>query len=247
MNSPLGISSTSYRIVLVVWVIESVDLWIESQSGARYSHVCLQCNPSLSIGYLLFFVYLGLSASRYPNVFVLIIILHHLINARRYFVGISWGCFHLSSGTNFCEILIEIPIFSFIKMHLKISPGKWRPFCLGLNVLNNRWNMILPTVTSKGGAQIISTLLREYWGVGDNYHGRKLLRNIRSSSHQGHELLQLLTAKRLLRFISQDVPRHHCKLGMGFSTIIGHSFHNFTHTKRKKAWNIPCSLFWQLL
>ena len=38
-------------------------------------------------------------------------------------------------GTNFSEILIEIYIFSFKKMHWKMSSGKWRPFCLGLNVL----------------------------------------------------------------------------------------------------------------
>ena len=38
-------------------------------------------------------------------------------------------------GTNFSEILIEIHTFSFKKIHLKMSSGKWRPFCLGLNVL----------------------------------------------------------------------------------------------------------------
>ena len=38
-------------------------------------------------------------------------------------------------GTNFNEILIEIHTFSFKKMHLKMSSAKWRPFCLGLNVL----------------------------------------------------------------------------------------------------------------
>ena len=38
-------------------------------------------------------------------------------------------------GTKFNEILIEIQTFSFKKMHLKMSSGKWRPFCLGLNVL----------------------------------------------------------------------------------------------------------------
>ena len=31
-------------------------------------------------------------------------------------------------GTNFSEILIEIYIFSFKKMHLKTPSGKWRPF-----------------------------------------------------------------------------------------------------------------------
>ena len=38
-------------------------------------------------------------------------------------------------GTNFSEILIGIQTFSFRKMHLKVSSGKWRPFCLGLNEL----------------------------------------------------------------------------------------------------------------
>ena len=31
-------------------------------------------------------------------------------------------------GTNFSEILIKIDIFSFKKMHLKISSGKWQPY-----------------------------------------------------------------------------------------------------------------------
>ena len=39
-------------------------------------------------------------------------------------------------GTNFGEMLIEIRTFSFKKIHLKMSSGKWRPSCLGLNVLN---------------------------------------------------------------------------------------------------------------
>ena len=39
-------------------------------------------------------------------------------------------------GTNFTVILIEILLFSFKKMRLKVSSAKWRPFCLSLNVLN---------------------------------------------------------------------------------------------------------------
>ena len=39
--------------------------------------------------------------------------------------------------TNFNELFIEIDIFSFKKIHLKMSSGKWRPFCLGLNVLTS--------------------------------------------------------------------------------------------------------------
>ena len=39
-------------------------------------------------------------------------------------------------GINISEMLIEIHKFSFKKIHLKMSSGKWRPLCLGLNVLN---------------------------------------------------------------------------------------------------------------
>ena len=38
-------------------------------------------------------------------------------------------------GTYFSKILSEILTFSFKKMHLKMSSGKWWPFCLSLNVL----------------------------------------------------------------------------------------------------------------
>ena len=41
-------------------------------------------------------------------------------------------------GTNFSEILIETDTFSFKKMLLKMSSAKWRPFCLGLNVLKTQ-------------------------------------------------------------------------------------------------------------
>ena len=44
-------------------------------------------------------------------------------------------------GTNFSEILFEIYTFSFKKMHLNMSSGKWRPFCLGLNVLNSVYSV----------------------------------------------------------------------------------------------------------
>ena len=41
--------------------------------------------------------------------------------------------------TNFSEMLIEIHIFPFTKIHLKMSSEKWRPFCIGLNELNHVW------------------------------------------------------------------------------------------------------------
>ena len=43
------------------------------------------------------------------------------------------------SGTIFSENLIEIHTFSFTKIHLKMSSGKWWPCCLGLNVLRENF------------------------------------------------------------------------------------------------------------
>ena len=52
---------------------------------------------------------------------------HIWTNARILLIGLL--------GTNLREISIAIHMFSFKKMHLKISSAKWRPFCLGLSVL----------------------------------------------------------------------------------------------------------------
>ena len=46
-------------------------------------------------------------------------------------------------GTNFSELLIEILLFSFKKMRLKMSFRIWQSFCLGLNVLNT-WPQAAP-------------------------------------------------------------------------------------------------------
>ena len=61
-------------------------------------------------------------------------------------------------GTNFSEILIEIYIFSFAKMHFKLSSGNWRPFCLGLNVL-----------THNPHAKVATTCLVTYSTVNGNF------------------------------------------------------------------------------
>ena len=49
-------------------------------------------------------------------------------------------------GTNFSEILIEIYTFSFKKMHWKMLSGKWRSFCVGLNVLMQKRHTIKPLI-----------------------------------------------------------------------------------------------------
>ena len=50
-------------------------------------------------------------------------------------------------GTNFSEILIGIYTFSFKKMHLKMS-GKWRPSCIGLNVLTAMLRVLVKIVAA---------------------------------------------------------------------------------------------------
>ena len=45
-------------------------------------------------------------------------------------------------GTYISEILIASSMFSFNKMRLKVSSAKWRPFCLGINVLMTRPYML---------------------------------------------------------------------------------------------------------
>ena len=49
-------------------------------------------------------------------------------------------------GTNFSEILITILTFSLKKMKLKMSSGKCRPFCLGLNELSMEYLRVIGTL-----------------------------------------------------------------------------------------------------
>ena len=50
----------------------------------------------------------------------------------------AWILLIRPSGTNFSEILIEIDVFSFNKMHLKMSSAKCQPLYFGLNVLTSQ-------------------------------------------------------------------------------------------------------------
>ena len=54
-------------------------------------------------------------------------------------------------GTNLSEILIKIYTFSCKEKHLKLSSGKWLPFCLGFNMLTQWlfWGLVLPCNVSE--------------------------------------------------------------------------------------------------
>ena len=56
--------------------------------------------------------------------------------APSHYLNRCWNIINWPLAINFSESLSEIQIFSFKKMHLEMASAKWRPFCLGLNVLN---------------------------------------------------------------------------------------------------------------
>ena len=76
-----------------------------------------------------------------------------------------------SLGTNISEILIRIQTFSFKKMLLKMSSAKWRPFCLGLNVLttgnawvrNQQWLLQPWCYSTRASVSIVLTKHLLYW------------------------------------------------------------------------------------
>ena len=81
-------------------------------------------------------------------------------------------------GTNFNENFIDINTFSLKKINLKMSSGKWRPFCLGLNVLSLNNNLIclvscwyeMPVVVSLMDDILYSTLLMMTSSNGNIFH-----------------------------------------------------------------------------
>ena len=82
---------------------------------------------------------------------------------RQAIIGTNVGILLIGTwGTNFSEILIEMYIFSLKKMHLKVSSGKWRPFCLDLNVLTLFFLGISATVIHPPHPQGYSILFH-YW------------------------------------------------------------------------------------
>ena len=104
-------------------------------------------------------------------------------------------------GTNFNEILIEIHTFSFKKMHLKMSSAKWRPFCLGLNVLTHCGQPELThcgLVTLYGDRDLGQHWLRQ-WLVAWRRHQSINWTNVDWSSVKSRDIH--------IRAISQEMPQ----------------------------------------
>ena len=112
VSSPCSVQNfkTIWQLKLVLWT-----RWIDLTHSGRVTHICVGNLTIIGSDN-------GLSPGRrqaitWTNVGILLI-----------------G----PLGTHFSEMLIEIHTFSFKKIHLKMSSGKWRPFCLGLSVLSYR-------------------------------------------------------------------------------------------------------------
>ena len=66
-------------------------------------------------------------------------------------------------GTNLSGILIKIQTFSFKKKRLKVSSAKWRPFCLGLNVLMPWGQSTRTTILQVTFAKVFSWKNLVFW------------------------------------------------------------------------------------
>ena len=123
-------------------------------------------------------------------------------------------------GTNFSEILIGIHTFSFKKIHLKMSSAKFRPFCLGLNVLryipDNGLLLIQPQVIAwTNGDQDLST---SRW----RHDGRDSV-----SNHQPHDCL----LNRLFRRRSKKTSKLRVT-GLCAGNSPGNSLHKWPVTRK---------------
>ena len=74
--------------------------------------------------------------------------------------------------THFSEIVSKMHPFSFKKMHFKMSSGKWRPCCLGLNELNGKLFYRPP---------LVPTARCWPWGVFSSWLASRNLGTVRSN------------------------------------------------------------------
>ena len=113
------------------------------------------------------------------------------------------------SGTSFNEISTEIITFSFEKICLKVSSAKWRPLCLGLNVLTSaRYSYI-----KSSNATISSSLMCSYLSW--------LRRN--TSGYGLASWILISTPKRLEEYYGQQwyiTPKRHMNCYLSGSPVI---------------------------
>ena len=102
------------RVPLYMWVVEANWVHIDLTHWGRVTHICVSKLTIIVSDN-------GLSPGR-----------------RQAIIWTNDGILSIRTfRTHFSEIVSEINTFSFKKMHFKMS-GKWRPSCLGLNVLTTK-------------------------------------------------------------------------------------------------------------
>ena len=99
-------------VCLIFASIHVIDFWDRLSHWGRVTHICISKLTIMGSD-------IGLSPGRCQAIIWTIV---RILLIR-------------TLGTNFSEMLIQIHTFSFKKIHLKMLSGKWRPFCLSLNVL----------------------------------------------------------------------------------------------------------------
>ena len=103
-------------------------------------------------------------------------------------------------GTNFREVLIKLYIFSFKKMHLKMSSGNWQPFCLCLNVLWLGYQCVLNIQQSY--AEVISCHL---FGIIQTYY-----HDLPSTASQGIYFNKIFHEKQIYSHSNSCTVRPYC-------------------------------------
>ena len=113
-------------------------------------------------------------------------------------------------GTNFNEILIEICIFSFKELHLKLSSGHWRPFCLDLNVLRPCISGVYKTLYGNWSSSNIIIIHNNdvmTWGTVSHY--RPFVRGT-SQSPSAHRVIYNLNIKTVFLDTGKRAERPSC-------------------------------------
>ena len=118
------------------------------------------------------------SGTRYSGTWLYICVTKHSIGSdngllpdrRQAIIWTSAGILLIEAlGTNFSEIFIEIHAFSFKEMHLKMSSGKWQPFCLSLNVLSLTKMLMQHAWRSNVGINVLGYILQYSMDIATQY------------------------------------------------------------------------------
>ena len=140
---PGGREGLTYSTLTVPWVLISWRWWTQgiSSHGIDGVHVLVYTSFNTTLLALGGMAKISTHWGRVTHICIVNLIIIGSVNGlspdRRQ--AITWanaGILLIGTlGTNFSEILIAIYTFSFKEMRLKVSSAKWRPICLGLNVL----------------------------------------------------------------------------------------------------------------